>query len=158
MATLHRAENTDDVERLISIFSALNTIAQEIPIVLPLHPRTRKILEKINIEINYNIYLVEPVSFLEMLWLEKNSILIMTDSGGVQKEAFFNQKPCVTLRDETEWVELVENGYNKLVGADRDKILLAVNEMINKKIDFSHDIYGNGHAAEIIVDAILESL
>ncbi|NQV44718.1 MAG: UDP-N-acetylglucosamine 2-epimerase (non-hydrolyzing) [Rhodospirillales bacterium] len=113
LATVHRAENTDDPIRLKAIFDGLAEVSCSIPIVLPMHPRTRHVLEKSNISVRHeNISIIEPVGYLEMLVLEKNARLIATDSGGVQKEAFFFDVPCVTLRDETEWVETVELGWN----------------------------------------------
>lgn len=120
LATIHRAENTDDHERLRNIFQGLERVAQEIPVVLPLHPRTRHALkEKLSVDrIGEGLLLIEPVGYLDMVMLEKNSHLIATDSGGVQKEAFFYQVPCATLRDETEWIELVELGWNRLVRPD----------------------------------------
>ena len=152
LSTIHRAENTDDLERLKAIVSALNEIAKEIQILLPLHPRTKAILEKNSIETNFTI--IDPVGYLEMVYLIKNSKLIMTDSGGLQKEAFFFEKPCITLRDETEWVELIENGFNVLVGADREKILEEYRSF-NFSTDFSLDLYGGGKASEKIVEELL---
>ena len=152
LSTIHRAENTDDLERLKAIVSALNEIAKEIQILLPLHPRTKAILEKNSIETNFTI--IDPVGYLEMVYLIKNSKLIMTDSGGLQKEAFFFEKPCITLRDETEWVELIENGFNVLVGADREKILEEYRSF-DFSTDFSLDLYGGGKASEKIVEELL---
>ncbi|MBN2664064.1 MAG: UDP-N-acetylglucosamine 2-epimerase (non-hydrolyzing) [Bacteroidales bacterium] len=155
LATIHRAENTDDIERLKNIFSALSTISEDIPVLLPLHPRTKKIIEKNNIDTK-NIQIVDPVGYLEIVYLLKNSKLVLTDSGGMQKEAFFFSSPCITLRDETEWVELVQNGYNKIVGADTEKIILAYKLLIDSSLDFSVDLYGNGKASEVIIKNILE--
>ena len=115
MATVHRAENTDDPVRIKGIFEALETIAEKTKVVLPLHPRTRRVLDKLGLKPQY-ITCIEPVGYFDMLHLQGNCLAVFTDSGGVQKEAFFAQKPCVTLRDETEWVELVKNGYNTLWG------------------------------------------
>ncbi len=153
LATVHRAENTDNPERLRNIFEALNEISQRIKVIMPLHPRTKKIIENQKIATK-NILITEPVSYLEMIWLEKNCQLLMTDSGGMQKEAYFFQKSCITLRDETEWVELVDNGFNKLAGADKNLILSLVDEMLDKKLDFSVDLYGNGKASETIIKNI----
>lgn len=125
LATVHRAENTDHPERLRSIFQALETIAADgLPVVVPLHPRTRKRLSALNLPFN-RLQIIEPVSYLEMLLLEKSAKIILTDSGGVQKEAFFFKVPCVTVRDETEWVETVELGWNVLVGCDPERIVEA---------------------------------
>jgi len=153
LSTIHRAENADDLERLKSIVSALNEIAKDIQIVLPLHPRTKAILEKNSIETNFTI--INPVGYLEMVYLIQNSKLIMTDSGGLQKEAFFFEKPCITLRDETEWVELVENGFNVLVGADGKKILESYrNQAFND--DFDVDLYGMGKASQEIIRELIK--
>jgi UDP-GlcNAc3NAcA epimerase len=116
LATVHRAENTDHLERLAVIVDALIDTAKQLPVVWPLHPRTRIALHRIGKldELTAKVYLIEPVGYLDMVQLEKFAALIATDSGGVQKEAFFYQVPCVTLRDETEWVELVETGWNRL--------------------------------------------
>ena len=124
LCTIHRAENTDEETRLRSIFEALEEIAKEKQVILPLHPRTRNIINNLKLSIQ-NLILIDPVGYLEMVWLIDNCNLVMTDSGGLQKEAYFFEKQCVTLRDETEWVELVECGVNTLVGADKEKILEA---------------------------------
>lgn len=156
LCTIHRAENTDDERRLKDIFEVLNLIAKDKQIVIPLHPRTRKILESLQMNIE-NLTIIEPVGYLEMVWLIDNCSLVMTDSGGLQKEAYFFQKQCITLRDETEWVELVECGANVLVGANKDKIL---GEYQNSKhIDprvFSNDLYGAGKASENIIKELIE--
>ncbi len=154
LSTIHRAENTDDPQRLKAIFEALNEIAKEIQIVLPLHPRTKNILKTSNVELSTNISIIEPIGYLKMVYLIKNAKMIMTDSGGLQKEAFFFEKPCITLRDETEWVELIENKFNVLGGADKARIidLYHTYEFNN---DFSIDLYGGGKASEIIVKELL---
>jgi UDP-GlcNAc3NAcA epimerase len=128
LATVHRQENTDDPGRLERILHAFERIASEgCPLVLPLHPRTKNALEKTGLQFkNPGVLLIPPVSFLDMVMLEKHAKTILTDSGGVQKEAYFHGVPCVTLRDETEWVETVEAGWNHVVGADADAILRAV--------------------------------
>lgn len=117
LVTIHRQENTDHPERLTAIMQSLQTLSKEIPIIFPVHPRTHKMFLQNGLieKDSANLHFIEPLGFLDMLMLEKNAKLIMTDSGGVQKEAFFCSVPCVTLRDETEWVELVELGWNKLV-------------------------------------------
>lgn len=149
LCTIHRAENTDNEMRLRDIFEALNEIGNEKQIILPLHPRTRKIVEKLNISID-NLSIIEPVGYLEMVWLIDNCTLVMTDSGGLQKEAFFFEKPCITLRDETEWVELVENGFNVLVGADKDKMIESYKK---QKFNYNFDLnlYGGGDASRKII-------
>lgn len=155
LATLHRAENTDDFERLKNIINALNYIHQNIlPVVLPIHPRTKKTIKNLNLDVQ--VTMIEPVGYLEMLWLLKNSSLVLTDSGGVQKEAFFFRKPCVTMRDQTEWVELIEQGVNVLAGADVELIIQSTKRMLGKEIQDQTNLYGGGQAANTIVN-ILES-
>ena len=152
LATLHRAENTDDPARLKSILKAFQTIADEVPIVLPLHPRTRKIIASQNLE-QYaeKLIILEPQSYLQMIYQLKNCNMVMTDSGGLQKEAYFFRKPCITLRAETEWVELVENGINQLGGFETERILLAYKNFSDKNIVFPESLYGNGDAAGNII-------
>lgn len=156
LTTVHRAENTDDPERLNGIFKALNAISEETPVVLPLHPRTKSFIEKYDIAIGENLHCIDPVGYVEMLYLLKNCSLVLTDSGGLQKEAYFFKKYCLTLRDETEWIELIENGFNKLVGADYDKIMDAYSEVDSKSPDFSLDLYGNGEASKKIIEGLLK--
>jgi len=153
LCTIHRAENTDDVTRLKDIFGALNEIAQQKQVILPLHPRTKKILKELQIDTD-NLTIIDPVGYLEMVWLIDNCSLVMTDSGGLQKEAYFFAKQCITLRDETEWVELVENGFNTLVGADKTKILTAFNNATAFS-DKGLDLYGGGKASENIIKELL---
>lgn len=153
LCTVHRAENTDSPERLKNIFAALEEISKETPVVLPLHPRTRAKLSNIGYDIgNSNIRFINPVGYLEMVWLLSNCKFVLTDSGGLQKEAYFFSKPCITMRDETEWVELVDNGFNKLAGADTEKIVRLASEIRgNSNLDFSMRLYGNGDAGEKII-------
>ena len=156
LCTIHRAENTDDKNRLKNIFEALDEIAKEKQVILLLHPRTKKSIERYSLNTNY-ITLVEPVGYLEMVWLLDNCELVMTDSGGLQKEAYFFKKQCITLRDETEWVELVECGANILVGANKDKILEAYKN--HKSLTTNHqslNLYGGGKASEKIVEELLK--
>jgi UDP-GlcNAc3NAcA epimerase len=153
LCTIHRAENTDNPRRLTSILEALNEIAKEKQIVLPIHPRTKKLLPSTTV-FHPNITVIEPVGYLEMVWLLDNCNRVITDSGGLQKEAFFFKKPCITLRDETEWVELVENNFNVLVGADRETIVQAYkNHNFNENFDMN--LYGKGAASEIVVRRLL---
>jgi len=157
LCTVHRAENTDNEKRLRDIFEALGEIAKETQVVLPLHPRTKKIISDLGLKTE-NLTIIDPVGYLEMVYLIKNSNLIMTDSGGLQKEAYFFEKQCITLRDETEWVELVECGANTLVGANKDKILKVHRN--NSKFNIQNsklNLYGGGMASEKIVK-ILGSL
>ena len=159
LVTCHRAENTDAPVRLRAIFDALCELHRtEFPVVLPLHPRTRNCLAKIGMEPDtLPIKLLPPTSFLDMVALEKHAVAILTDSGGVQKEAYFNGVPCVTLRDETEWVETVSSGWNTLVGADKAKIMSVANSMREGKNDRSPiPDYGDGHAAEKVVKLLAE--
>ena len=155
LSTIHRAENTDNIDRLRAIFEALNEIATEIQIVLPLHPRTKNILNNNNIQLSKNILIIEPIGYLNMVWLINNAKLIMTDSGGLQKEAFFFNKPCITLRDETEWIELIENKFNILVGANKNKIIDTYKNY-NFSNNFNIDLYGNGIASKIIIQSLLD--
>ena len=149
LCTIHRAENTDDPIRLRGILEGLGSVNQ--PVLLPIHPRTRKKLEETSFHIPANICVLPPVGYLEMTWLEINCKAVVTDSGGVQKEAYFHRKPCITLRDETEWVELVDAGFNTLVGSDPERIRTAME--LNKLPTFlSHfDIYGDGFSASKIL-------
>lgn len=153
LATIHRAENTDDPNRLKNMFTALNRLAEQHKMIMPLHPRTRKLIEMHFEDVlkKTKINIVEPVGFLDMMMLEKNAALIVTDSGGVQKEAFFYQIPCVTLRDETEWVETVELGWNTLVSPDQcDAIYETVLAKINSH-GKKHDApFGRGNASDLI--------
>ncbi len=155
LATIHRQENTDNLLRLKNIFSAFDKInKQGTQVVLPLHPRTKGILEKNNIKTDIKI--IDPVGYFDMLELLKNCKLVVTDSGGLQKEAFFNKKHCVIVRDETEWVELVENGFAEIVGADTDKIVSAFEEYSVKESNFDIDLYGVGSVGDRICDEILK--
>ncbi len=141
LATIHRQENTDDLQKLRSIFEGLQIINKEIPVVLPLHPRTRNILKKNNLV--YNFIMIDPVGYFDMLELLKNCKMVVTDSGGLQKEAFFNKKHCIIAREETEWIELVENGFAKIVGSDQQKMIKAFKEYKNSKADFNINLYGD---------------
>jgi UDP-GlcNAc3NAcA epimerase len=158
LATIHRQENTDAPDRLKEICSGLEEIAKKQTLVWPIHPRTKKILEESDFwDLNKsNIQIIDPVDYLDMLMLISNAGLIATDSGGLQKEAYFFKVPCLTLRDETEWVELVENGFNILVGADKRKILESYEEMLIKKNDWSTTLYGDGKVGEKIVKELLD--
>jgi len=151
LCTLHRQENTDDPERLHNILSALRDLAKELPLVLPLHPRTKaKIEQQHNPDALKSITVLEPLSYLEMQRLQMSSKLILTDSGGMQKEAYFHQVPCITLRDETEWVETVEASWNQLVGASPERILSAWRSA-NKPSGQMANLYGDGNAAEKVL-------
>jgi len=153
LATIHRAENTDDSKRLGAILEALDEIAKEIPVILPLHPRTAKIIQNSKFKIQH-LTIINPVGYLEMVFMLNRCQLVMTDSGGLQKEAFFFKKPCITLRDETEWVELIEQGFNTLAGANKNKILESYH-LVSFDLDFNIDLYGNGKASENIISTLL---
>ena len=152
LATIHRQENTDNPEHLKNIIDGLNKIHKEIPVVVPMHPRTRNILAQ-NFQLP-DFTIIDPVGYFDMIMLLKNCELVITDSGGVQKEAFFFGKHCITLREQTEWVELVEHGFNQLVGTDTELLDNAFQYFKTKKSDFSIDLYGKGKAAEIAVREI----
>ena len=153
LATCHRAENTDAPEKLANIIDGLNKIHQDTPIILPLHPRTRNYIAKYGLKPEFQM--VNPVGYLEMVYLLQNCSMVMTDSGGLQKEAFFFGKPCITLRDETEWVELVEHGVNYLAKVAEKGNIFSIYEMLKgKEIDFEIDLYGKGDTAELIVERL----
>lgn len=150
LSTIHRAENTNSVERLTSIIKALSECGKKI--ILPLHPRTKKFISQYNLKIGDNIQIIDPVGYLETILLEENSKKIVTDSGGIQKEAYFLSKPCITMRDETEWIETVQNGWNTIVGSDSNKILDAIENFNPTGTPAS--AFGNGDASSIITDII----
>lgn len=154
LCTVHRAENTNDILRLKNIIAALNTLHASVPVILPLHPRTKAVLTKENIEIDFHI--IDPVGYPDMLQLLKHCSLVITDSGGLQKEAFYFDKYCVILRDETEWVELVENKYCFLAGSSTTFIVDAVMAYADKKIPAPLKLYGAGNAGELIADILLK--
>lgn len=164
LATIHRDNNTDSKERLTSIFKAIEEIAKEIRVVLPLHPRTLKMMEvnltkemRQRIKDNKRIEIIEPASFLKMTALEKHARIILTDSGGVQKEAFFFERPCVILRPETEWVEITEHGAGIIADAQYDRIVGAYRELVGRKVNFP-PLFGDGKASEQILDEIVKYL
>jgi UDP-GlcNAc3NAcA epimerase len=153
LATLHRAENTDHPKRLEALIEALNAIHRDIaPVVLPLHPRTRAAIARLGQPLD--VITIEPVGYLEMLWLLQHCGLVLTDSGGVQKEAYFFEKMCVTMRDTTEWTELVELGANSLVGASYEAIIAAATANFGRKVNGEASVYGGGKAADRIASVI----
>ena len=155
LATIHRQENTDAPARLRAIIEGLNEVAQSMPVVLPLHPRTRALLESAdNLHLGKGMLVVEPVGYLDMVMLERGAAVIATDSGGVQKEAFFHSVPCVTLRDETEWVELIDMGWNRLAPPGQAEIAATIQEAINQK-GRSGNPYGDGNAAQQIATTLI---
>jgi UDP-GlcNAc3NAcA epimerase len=158
LATCHRAENTDDPKRLGNILSALEEINKSLPVVLPLHPRTRKLIEIYGYGRRIDsLILTDPLPFLDMVALEQGSKFILTDSGGVQKEAFFYGVPCITMRDETEWIETIQCGANHLIGADCEAIVDFAKKILSKDInvDFSSKPYGQGAAAGSILEILV---
>jgi UDP-GlcNAc3NAcA epimerase len=151
LCTIHRQENTDNTISLTSIVDALNILNNEIKIIFPIHPRTRKIIKAHGIKTLFHS--IDPVGYFDMIQLIRNSQLVMTDSGGLQKEAYFYGKYCITIRDQTEWTELVDNGYNFLTGADKEKIISVCTKLLKQKpADFSHKLYGDGKASLKIAD------
>lgn len=155
LSTIHRQENTDDPSRLASIFEALSEIAAKQKIILPLHPRTIKKIEQFNIIPAKDIQIIEPVGYFEMIWLLSHCTCVVTDSGGLQKEAFFFKKPCITVREETEWVELIQHNVNFLTGSDKDQITRVFDELGEKNIEFDVNLYGEGNTGQIIVEELL---
>ncbi len=152
LATIHRAENTNKTDRLASIFAALEYIATGgLPVIVPLHPRTRMILNSSDIKLKYAT-IIEPVSYIDMLMLEKEANLIFTDSGGVQKEAYWMKVPCITFRDETEWVETVEEGWNIIAGADTEKIIRIASSKTWPSSQ--QQVFGSGKAAHKIIEIL----
>ena len=155
LATLHRAENVDNKERFNSILEGLKQY--EHTIILPLHPRTKSRIESFGIKLPGNIKIIDPVGYLDMIILEKHAALIATDSGGIQKEAYFHKVPCITMRDETEWIELVESGANIITGADTAVIMAALKKAaIMDPAIFDTPLYGDGNSGKAIVEALLK--
>jgi len=154
LCTIHRAENTDDLEKLSAIVEQLNQIHKELQVVLPLHPRTKAVIEKHGL--NLNVKTIAPVGYLEMLSLLKESALVITDSGGLQKEAYFFKKYCLTVRDQTEWVELVESNVNELVDPLNGGLYTAFTEALNAKHEFPTSLYGNGDASDKIAEILIK--
>jgi UDP-GlcNAc3NAcA epimerase len=156
LCTIHRQENTDDIENLKSIIHALNLLSHDIAVVLPLHPRTRKIMQQHAIVTEFET--IDPVGYFDIISLLKNCRLVITDSGGMQKEAYFFSKHCITLREETEWVELTEQGYNTLVGVNENKITDAFHKRVNEPFVNKHSLYGDGNASQKIARLIQKYL
>ncbi len=156
LATLHRQENTDDLNRLNAIVDALNALSHKFQIVLPLHPRTRNILEREKIRLDFQP--ISPVGYFDMIELLKHCSFVISDSGGVQKEAFFFEKHCLVTRDETEWTELVDLNYNLMVGASKERILQQAYEVSNKNSTYQEKPYGQGDAAEKIASYLKKNL
>ena len=159
LGTPHRAENTDDPKRLRPILKALNALGSKIPIIFPLHPRTRKMIKAHHLQSECErVKLIEPVPYLDMLTLEKNAKAILTDSGGVQKEAYWFRVPCFTLREETEWVETMRDGWNRLVGFEEKRIVGAVSHFSGKHLPRMRPVlFGDGRASEKIVQILMRN-
>lgn len=159
LATIHRQENTDHPLRLKAIVDALIKTAQKLTVVWPLHPRTRTVLEKSGMlnDLAKHVKLIEPIGYLDMVQLEKFASLIATDSGGVQKEAFFYQVPCVTLRDETEWVELIEAGWNRLAPPNNSQCILSAIDSSLGQLGELFNPYGDGKSAPKIASALIDA-
>lgn len=158
LMTCHRAENTDDREALARILRGVSRVAKRLPVVFPAHPRVRKAME--GLPVGEGVRVTPPVGYLEMLALERAASVVLTDSGGVQKEALYARVPCVTLRDETEWVETVEAGWNVLAGTDEDRIVTAASAFLDSdpaSLPDAAGLYGDGHAAERIADILVRS-
>ena len=161
LCTFHRAENTDNDYNLLTILKAINEIGKKIKIIFPIHPRTKSKIEVINI--NYkkeylNIDFIDPLGYIDMISYIKNSIYVITDSGGLQKEAFFMKKMCLTLRNQTEWVELVESGYNYLCEIDFNKILEANSKILTISKSFQENFYGDGNTGNKIINELKKNL
>ena len=158
LATIHRAQTTDEPERLASILRAFAEIPM--PIILPLHPRTKKVIDASPMLVQMvasipMLRIIDSVSYMDMLILEKHAVAILTDSGGVQKEAYFHRTPCITLRDETEWVETLDSGWNQLTGTDTQRILQALNQCITPNTEIAE--YGTGNAANNIIEILCQN-
>ena len=156
LATIHRAENVDNPQKLLSILSAL--ARQKIPVLLPLHPRTKARIEQFNLhKLIANLQITEPLGYLDMVMLEKKANLIITDSGGIQKEAYFQGTPCVTIREETEWVELIDTGWNKLADPNNeDAIVESIYNQLNFQLSQPRpNLYGDGFSAKTIISKLL---
>jgi UDP-GlcNAc3NAcA epimerase len=153
LCTVHRAENTDDLSNLSQIIESLNELTRKIRVIVPLHPRTRKIIQDHKIKLAFEA--IDPVGYFDMIQLLSHCALVITDSGGVQKEAYFNSKYCITIRPETEWIELVENGYNLIAGIDKKKIIDQTDSLLGKKFESDNSLYGGGTAAQKICSHLL---
>lgn len=160
LATVHRAENTDNLEKFTNIIDSLIYSSEENNIVFPLHPRTKAKLNALSLlkKCQNKFTIIDPVGYLDMLLLEKGASVIVTDSGGVQKESYFQNTPCVTIRNETEWVELIENGVNVLVKQNElTNLPIIINSMKVKELDYSSDLYGQGDSSDKIVEFLVNS-
>jgi UDP-GlcNAc3NAcA epimerase len=158
LCTLHRAENVDSRDALEWLIEGLGQVAESLPVILPIHPRTLARLKEFELmdQLSSEIMIVDPVGYLDILRLESSASLILTDSGGMQKEAFFQKVPCVTLRSKTEWIELLPGGHNRLARPMIESISEKVEEALSADPDWSVDLYGDGHSSETIAQAIID--
>ena len=157
LVTIHRAENTDDLKRLKQILKGLAEVSKDLLLVWPMHPRIKNCIKKLDCNFEHNrLKVVDPIGYLDIMNLGKNAKTIFTDSGGIQKEAYFLRVPCLTLRDETEWIETVESGFNVLTGADERKILDAYYSIPAVETLNPQNFFGDGHASEKIVGIMVD--
>jgi UDP-GlcNAc3NAcA epimerase len=154
LATIHRAENTDNINSLSRIIQALNELNQIKRVIVPLHPRTKILIEQHQLKPTFTI--VEPLGYFDMIMLLKRCALVLTDSGGLQKEAYFFGKFCITMREQTEWVELVNHGYNFIAGSDTEKILALAEDKLKATFPPRSNLYGSGQACKNICEALLQ--
>lgn len=160
LATIHRAENTKDKHRLNHLLQGIKSVSNSLlPVVIPLHPRTRQKIQEYGLNLKApRILNLPPQGFLNIIELLKKTSLVMTDSGGLQKEAYFMRKPCITLREETEWRELVEHGFNRLVGFNTTSILEGATKMLEGRYNWTLPLYGKGNTAEVILKTLINTL
>lgn len=159
LVTLHRPENTDEAVKLEALVAGMNQVSERIPLVIPIHPRTKRKLSEFGLSFADSVQVIEPVGYLDMLALLHRCQVVITDSGGLQKEAFYLGRPCVTAREETEWVETVELGWNRLVGADPAMMLTACQAFLESPPSRSREgVYGDGHAGEKIAAVLWNAL
>jgi UDP-GlcNAc3NAcA epimerase len=154
LGTIHRAENTDNIKNISHIIQALNELSQSNRVIVPLHPRTQKLINQYQLKTAFTI--IEPLGYFDMIILLKHCALVLTDSGGLQKEAFFFGKFCITMREQTEWVELVNHGYNFISGSDTEKIILLAKEKLKATFPPRLNLYGNGQACKNICEALAQ--
>jgi UDP-GlcNAc3NAcA epimerase len=154
LATIHRAENTDHIVNLLHIVQALNELSQIKRVIVPLHPRTKKLMDQYQLKSDFDI--IDPLGYFDMIMLLKHCALVLTDSGGLQKEAFFFGKFCITMREQTEWVELVSNGYNFIAGSDTEKIIALSKDKLSATFPPPLNLYGSGQASKNICEALLQ--
>ncbi len=154
VVTIHREENTDNIKNLKNIVESINKISEFIDVIFPIHPRTLKKVKDFNLDCKSKVNLISPVGYIEMLHLVKNCEIVLTDSGGLQKEAYYLKKFCITLRKETEWKELVRSKVNYITGSNKEKILESFYKLINKDFNSKKNIYGSGNSSEIILKSL----